>query len=436
MLLELSRVTRALVTLLREAIEVTSSATPTVSPLPPDQAPAGSLGVFLYHAVEAAHLKNQAPVGGDAPPVRFTPMGLSLYYQITAKPSDDNTETSEFALYDAQDLIGYAAKALHEYPMVDDTTQIGANPPVLRDVGLDGDGNRLRIALQPMPFDEATNYWAAGSTNPRLALYYEVSVILLQPPKPATVTGRVLSFGVDAFVRGAPFVDGSENVLPVAVPGKPPQNLTARPAQVPIGPVVPPGGGAPQPSVVTFTGYNLVGDTSTTVLLRGGSLTGTVPVDPGWGVAAAPNRVTMAVLATAAGQTVLPGTYAALVQTATRITRPDGSTDAIVVSSNETPFSITPRIDTVAVDTSPVRQLTVTGYPFADTRLAPSDLGVYLGGARLGEVTAAGAVPAGAYRRDSATQMTIGVAPSGPAPMPLRINVLGTQSPPRWVVVA
>ena len=43
-----------------------------------------TLGVYLYHVSEDPHLKNQTADGSDRRPVRFTPMGLQLYYQVSA----------------------------------------------------------------------------------------------------------------------------------------------------------------------------------------------------------------------------------------------------------------------------------------------------------------------------------------------------------------
>src|SRR5687768_549445 len=57
----------------------------SVSALPPDQLSGdATVGFYLYHATESANLKNIPHAGPDTPPVRFTPMGLELFYQLTA----------------------------------------------------------------------------------------------------------------------------------------------------------------------------------------------------------------------------------------------------------------------------------------------------------------------------------------------------------------
>jgi hypothetical protein len=89
---------------------------------------------------------------------------------------------------------------------------------------------------------------------PRLALYYQVSAVLLEPERARSAAGRVLSYGVQIFAGTAPRLDGAQNTLDVQVPGLPPQALVARPAEVPVG------------GQLVFTGYNLAGDATCLVL--------------------------------------------------------------------------------------------------------------------------------------------------------------------------
>src|SRR5262249_49400657 len=207
-------VTQALVELLKAHIgnspgwPLATYGAPLVTAEPPDQVGPGTLGVYLYHVTEEAHLKNQPPVGRDSPPVRFTPMGLSLYYQISALGSG----TGEQITKQEQTYVGCALKALHDFPVIDDTTTVARRPPqppleVLTGAGLDGAGNKLRVVPQPVAYTESTTFWNAASLVPRLAIYYQVSVILLPPDKPASVSGRVFQYGIQSFVGGAPRLD-------------------------------------------------------------------------------------------------------------------------------------------------------------------------------------------------------------------------------------
>src|SRR5258708_35927801 len=89
MLLDIGLVTETLRTLLLKQI-ATSPEYAKVNPLevwpqPPDKLSGNhTIGLYLYHITEDAQYKNLAPPGMDQPPVRFRPMGLNLYYQLTA----------------------------------------------------------------------------------------------------------------------------------------------------------------------------------------------------------------------------------------------------------------------------------------------------------------------------------------------------------------
>jgi hypothetical protein len=423
MLLDLSKVTRAIIAVLREQIRrspawLPRANPPNVSPLPPDVLPGGALGVYLYHIVEAAHLKSQLPPGNDVPPVRFTPMGLELHYQITARGDQEGDNATFFE----QLLLGCAAKALHDYPFVDDDTVINGTA-ILNSVGLDQAGNKMRICLQPMPFDEATNFWNAASLAPRLALYYQVSVILLEPEKVRTTRGRVLSYGIQTFVGGAPWLDGSFNLLAFAFPGQPERVLEVRPAQVSVG------------DRVWFTGYNLIGD-QVSLIVRSGRWPVTVEADPSWGVTGTASEVQAVVRPFIGGLEVLPGIYSAMVRVTERRTLPDGTTRLFPQTSNETPFSISPTISNITLPNAQ-GDVTVTGAVFKHAEILPGGFELFVAGDRYDEhdpATGPNLAP-GEYEILDATHVHLVLRPLPTGPAALRINVLGVDSPPNWIAV-
>ncbi|MGE5806266.1 MAG: DUF4255 domain-containing protein, partial [Ignavibacteria bacterium] len=186
-LLDLSLVTKTLTNLLEfyfksSRIWNTNTGTclsPAISPEPPDELDIDVVGIYLYHISEDSTYKNLPPKGNDIPPVRFIPMGLNLFYQLTAKSSSDGTGTLK-----EQKMMGIAIKALHDYPVIDSGTSItdlcnSKNKIFPSD--LDSNEDRFRIVLQPIAHNEAMNYWSAGNKPPRLAAYYQVSVVLLEP---------------------------------------------------------------------------------------------------------------------------------------------------------------------------------------------------------------------------------------------------------------
>jgi hypothetical protein len=432
-LLDLSLVTSALVDLLKAHIGQSPAwapglGTPVVTAQPPDQLEPKSLGVYLYHVIEDPHLKNQPPAGPDNPPVRFNPMGLQLHYQLSALGEGD----AGLATLQEQLLIGAAMKALHDYPVIDDNTRIPRRSPqpplaLLESVGLDGAGNKLRISVQPVAYHEANSFWNASSLAPRLAVYYEVSVVLLDPEKPASVSGRVLSYGVQSFVGGAPRLDGSESTVIVQVPTMPPQSMLARPAEVPVG------------GRVALTGFNLFGDTTDVVVQHFG-WSGGVDVDPGWGVIATDDRVQFTVQTFADDRPIAPGLYSARVRVIKRRGMPDGTTRDFGFVSNATPFSISARIDNVTL----VNDLgTVTGYVFtnpdpASPAFPPDAIQLSIGDVLLHRVAPEPplvALAPGEFRVvDEATidfRLPAGLTPG--RPVSLRVFVLGAESPAQWV---
>lgn len=428
-LLDLSLVTRALTATVKAHISMSPAWTfaqpPAVTAQPPDKLTAGSLGVYLYHVAEDGYLKNSAAYGNDAVPVRLVPMAVSLYYQVSAAGDGEGDQ----ATLKEQLLVGCAAKALHDHPLIDDTTVLvrpAPQPPleVLKEVGLDGEGNKLRISLQPVTAQEATTYWNSGSLSTRLALYYEVSAVLLEPERPTSVSGRVFRYGVQSFAGSAPRLDGAQNTVHVEVPGLPPQDLLARPAEVPVG------------GRVTFTGHDLAGDTDSRLVLQHAQWPDPVEVDSTWEVAGTASEVSATVREAAGAQPVLPGTYTARIRVVRRRILPDGTVREFPVLSNGTPFSIAARVDgpTFAGDIG-----TLTGYTFRSPGpplppFPPDAVQLSVGDDVLTERRSAGGLGPGQFRVDSATTVTFRL-PTGLTagrPVSLRLFVLGAESPPRW----
>jgi hypothetical protein len=428
-LLDVSLVTKALTALVKAHISTSPAWTypqpPLVTGDPPDKLPAGTLGMYLYHITEDGYLKNGAPAGFDPVPVRLLPMAVSLYYLVTAVGDGEG----EQATFKEQVLVGGAAKALHDYPVVDDDTVVARplpQPPleVLRSVGLDGEGNKLRIGLQPVTAHEAPTYWTSAAQPTRLALYYEVSAVLLEPERPKSMAGRVFQYGVQSFVGSAPRLEGSENTVHVEVPGLPAQDIAARPAEVPVD------------GRVAFTGYNLAGDVQSRLVLQHPHWPEPTEVDSGWQVTGTDSELSATVREAAGAQWVVPGTYTARVRVIRRRQLPDGSTRDFPTLSNGTPFSIAARIQppTFVGDLG-----TVTGYTFAapDPSVPPFPPGtvqISVADVMLTERSTAGTLDPGEFRVDAADTLTFRLPaglPTGTA-VSLRLFVFGVESPPQW----
>jgi hypothetical protein len=419
-LLDVSLVTQTLMTLVREHVGASPAWTlvqpPTISPHPPDRLTGTNvIGLYLYHLCEDAHYKNLPSPGNDQPPIRSTPMALDLSYQLTAHhDSDSDTDT-----FQEQLMLGLAMKALRDHPCIHDGTRI--NGVQILHANLRGDDNRFRISLQPVTGSEAVSYWTAGTSALRLAAYYHVSVVLLEPEPSTSRAARVLAYGIQTFTRGAPRLEGSRNRLAVRPPGATEDRIVElRPAQVPYG------------GRVEFIGADLAGD-ETGLLLGHPRWAEPVAVDAAWGVMATADRATAVARATAGAEAVLPGVYAAFVRVTTLRSLPGGQPRAFEQTSNVTPFMVTARIDAVGVpDAAGV--FTVDGELFAHPELPAGAVQVFVGAARLG-AGAAGALAAGEFAVVDAAHLEVRL-PAGAIPglpLPLRVLIDGAESPPRWV---
>ena len=392
---------------------------PTVSVLPPDKLESGSLGIYLYHVSEDPALKNQPPASTstDPTPVRYTPMALNLYYLVTTDAKAD-TET---LMLDAQLLLGLAIKTLHDYPLISDDTVVGVTN-IFDDVGLDKTDTRLRITMQPVAHNDAVNYWTAGQSPLRLSAYYNVSVVLLEPEPPPSRAGLVLDYGVHTFVTGAPRLNSSQNTLSVTIPGSGiNQDIELQPAQVPFG------------GRFELHGVNLSGD-DTRLLIASGRWDAPRTADMAWGVAATAERIIATVQDRIDGEDILPGIYTAKALVIEYRRMPDGSTRSFEKSSNETPFTITPRIDSVS---SPdlAGNVAVTGFRFEHAELEAANVEVFLGMDPLA-VGTAGALNPGEYAIVDASNLELRL-PAGTAAgfLPFRLLINGAESPPAWIEV-
>jgi hypothetical protein len=427
-LLDPSLVTETLVKLVDESIKA-SPAWPTgqtadVSSLPPDQLTGdNALGIYLYHLCEEAAYKNQVWPGRPQPPMRFTPMGLNLYYVMSARSG----LTASLGPYREQLLMGLGVKALHDWPVIDDTTTI--NGVSILHANLRDSDNPLKIELRHVPANEAVSYWTAGSNPLRLSVYYEVRVILLEPEEPETGGGRVLLYGILPMVGGQPHLETSRSKVRFRIPGESADRvIEAQPALA-----APAIGGAPG-SEITFMGVNLAGST-VSLSIRARSWSDAVPLDASWGVVAGVDRIFATAQTAAAGRPVLPGPYTAAARVARTFARPDGSTKTIEQLSNEVPFTIVPAVTAFSAIVGGV--FTVTGGTFEHADLDPDAVRAYLGGTQLVPGTS-GSLQPGEFAVTAATTIEMRF-PAGAVPgsfVPVRIVVNGAESAPMWIQVA
>jgi hypothetical protein len=436
-LIDLSLVTTTLLRLLKARVDVLwAGFFPVSPPAPPPPVVAYSgvssasltgdqaLGMFLYHANEDAHVKNVPPSYQDKPPVRFTPMGLQLHYQLVAHAGD--LGGLESAALRSQRLFGLALKTLHHHPSLDRNSQIDGTlvfPPELQ-----GSDNVFRITLKNIAPGEAANFWTAGTQAVRLAAYYEVSATLLEPDRPQVFGGRVLRYGVQIFVHGAPRLDTSRSTVRFRLPGEAADRTAeVQPGEAAVG------------EDIRFEGVDLSGDT-TTLLIGNAGWDASEEVGTEWGVVAGVDAILMRVHDRAGSQDILPGIYSAAARVTRMRTMPDGSVRAFSQTSNEVPFTVAPSVTNPAhnaVAVAAANVVTVTGGPFQHADILPANVHVIIGPDPVPREPTA-ALTAGHFEVVSATQLRfrfpIAGLTSGQT-LPLRILVNGAECAPRWVQV-
>ncbi len=425
-LLDISIVTEALIDLIESAFNAQPLdnliiATPSIFPAPPAHLEETGIGMYLYHIAEDAHYKNLPPPGRDPIPVRYTPMGLNLYYHLSAN-DDETTTSANVRALNEQKMMSIALKALRDNPEIN--------------VSVAGTDNRLKIILNPIPPNEAITFWTAGSSAVKLSTYYEVSVALLEPLESTRLSGRVLAYGVHTFVHGAPRIIGSENTLAYTPPGTTEsRELKASPAQVPFD----------HPFRLMGTGF---GGSELELLLIDPS-DGTILVaDLTWQIAVHKDTLSAVASRIAIDQesglpvALAPGIYGAQISVTRRRRMPDGQERDFVHLSNQIPISIAPSILSLMGIAPNSTIFLVTGFAFT---VPTESIRVYVGDVQLILGADYNALAAGEFavnpvapiNPDDDTEMRIHIPPASTTGdyLPVRIFIHGIESEPAWIQV-
>lgn len=360
---DLSAVTAALTRLIERNIDFVLSPGLNVNVVatPPDQlgtTVSNTISLYLYHVRESAEAQNRLGPGSDVPNVATAPMGLDLFYVLTAHQRTNAT----FDAVVEQRLMGYALKTLHDVPVVTDNTMIAGQQII---AGTErGRGNRLNLELRKLEPDQSFAIWTTGERQfTRLAAYYQVGLVLLEPEPARRIPGTVLSVGTFVTPMGTVTLTGTKGDMSFALPaisGGGTQTIHAEPAR---------------PAVLALPNANaqfsILGDNVATgvgrrLVLRNARWARLTPpldrvaLDPalnaanGWTVDVRPDRIDVTVgssltFVPAGGGpnqtiTVFPGTYAVRLDTVRAEQVIAGQLRTQSSTSNEIAFAVTPRI--------------------------------------------------------------------------------------------
>lgn len=364
-MLDLSRTTVALQRLLElniPQLEPALAGALTISTLPPERVQGGPavLSLYCYHvSPDPSNRYRPRQSGGDRP-IATSPLTLILNYILTAH----TLVGTDFNALAEQQLLGLAMKTLHDFPVIDDATQV-AGQAVLPDE-IRGRNNRFGVTQMVLTPGEALNYWSNESQmTVKPSGYYEVAAAELIAEPPSRLPGVVLSLGAFVHPMDGPVLDRTQSEVAFAQPpgaGGGGVVLAVSPARI-----GPPDPALPLQNLLRLTGRGLTAGESQEAEIVHPLWTrhfpgGRAPLDMaanaglGWALEAtdAEAAVTLgdALRATpATGPSVdlplYPGTYLV----AWRITRAverDGAVATLTERSNAIPFGVHPRIVSTA----------------------------------------------------------------------------------------
>ena len=495
MLTHIGKVTETLKTLIDAELRANGAQNFSVSAAPPDGNLAGSrvISVYLFHVMESPDLKNLPAQGGTGRvPSRHQPMGLILQYIVTVVAPDDSDQTDTETIAQ-QALIGFIARAIHDTPVVSDRTQIeipgNPIPTLVLNADLRGMGTVLRLNLRPASMEEAVTFWTAQDKNvPRLSLFVEARVVILEAKPPEITPGIVLRVGQFVFTSGEPELVTSGNITFFLPPNAPAESsVQPSPARVALF------DNPPTPDLVsqsanvaalvarnahllennrlTLEGTALVPG-KRTLLLRGQSETVRIaldqlpaevpPVNVPWALSATDSVITLRVFekvidAEGVARTITPGVYGArvvLLDDRVGLGNPPRPR-----STNEISFTIVPQILRVGPTTggeaaTNLYRLRLVGTPL-DFR---AEISLSVGGRTLTPTTSApttgtfriefGAAPGPGldpvpvstilFRLpfvDPAVATPVPMQPSLAEPLAIRLVVGGATASPEWLTV-
>lgn len=430
-LTDLSLVTETLTRLLQRYIEQRHSWSSTnfiVTAAPADllsdvlQNVHHALSVYLYYLEEDGYNKNLPAPPGNSPPVQFQEMGLSLYYLLTAQ--SNVTDPVERPVYE-QRLMGYALKALHDYPSIDANTQIGTGadaylfPEALR---RNGNGDEFRLALHPASLDELNKVWTGVTSPMRLSAIYQVSVVLLQAEKPTVYPLPVLTPQVEVRPFQPIWIQATESDYRFTLPGQTTERIaTSAPASVPVG------------GSFRVLGFGLAG-VGTRVFLQSPFWSDPSYVDVTEWITGprSDQRIELQVAGPVSGRDIVPGPYQIYIQNGQDISN-FGFVAIVAVISPQTEAQQGIEPDRGATATL----FSINGGPFGGDGIRSVE--VFVGSIRLDQIEGDASPEAGEFRvdPDRTDRIEARVPTTLPAgTYPVRVVVNGISTPPtRWFEV-
>jgi hypothetical protein len=441
-LLDLSEVTHSLMDLIRENVtqhfDPGLAGTLEVTAESPESVNGGAtnrLTVYLYHVSEDPAYRNLPGPGEDANNVACAPLALSCFYILTAH---HRTEDPRLDALTQQRLLGYSLKTMHDFPIVDDTTFIGA-AQILRPQ-LRGQNNRLQIILRPVTPEGALAYWAGEDQSvTKLSAYYEVRVALMRPEESARSSPPVIRIGAYPLVAVGPRLERSSSAVRFRIPrvaGGTEESYRVTPGQVSHSTAGPPD--APDDRV-RLEGVRLRGRRQSVLLRSAGWPRPVEVLDPAWNVAFKDESVSFDVQPTILHQGVMldvrPGTYGARVRVVLDERVELGHLIPLAALTNEVTFTVGARV-TSHDPPDMLQQIRVKFEPAFDLTTAPFAEGIELEVDGVSYVRRPAIDALGTFEVEPHALLFQPRFPTAsPGTYPLRVILNGAEAQPFWIEI-
>ncbi|KAA3662471.1 MAG: DUF4255 domain-containing protein [Chloroflexi bacterium] len=172
---------------------------PGISAKPLDKVDASEgdvINLYLYHMTINSSWRNMdTPWKVKPGELGRPPLPLNLYYLLTAYSTEEAGEVLTGDLRGTHRLLGMAMSILHDFPILtaeDINKELDeADSNAYRFVAPE----KVRLTVHPLTLDDLSKIWTGFQASYRLAVAYEVSVVLIESQHPNAAALPVLRRG-------------------------------------------------------------------------------------------------------------------------------------------------------------------------------------------------------------------------------------------------
>lgn len=137
-----------------------------------------------------------APQFPRAQQIPALPLGLDLFYFVTAYSADNNYQQE-------QQAMSIILNCFHQNPILRKTVTFAGSPPEMTQ-------EEFTLTMEIESVDSISRLWQAITSPFRLSLLYRVAVVFLTPPAPPPPAPPVVKYGLALGTTSFPFSPGGQ----------------------------------------------------------------------------------------------------------------------------------------------------------------------------------------------------------------------------------